>query len=526
MASTSPQTVFLSPLDQYMPRIYIRLFLIFETNDPHRAAHRLKVGLQRLGLLLPFIKGHVSISDSMPEGHGRTAIRWSEAEDEDIAFREIPNPPNPECISLPSFAKLKDEGAPLHYFDPSFCPLPSSLAKPLNAPVLVASYTVIEGGLVLGLCVHHNVMDGTGTVGLIRSWADCTRLEMERLSLETLFPDANEPLHRAERLEMATTTGGTSQGTTARRLSLQELLDKNSPDYSVIPKPKATPSASDAAAITTTKAPVTAQSAAISRGQGSKLFAFDVSKLEAAKEGLLMQWMTSSSLGAEWLTTNSILCAVMWSCITRIRSARIKREGGMEMIDESPIAPRFGFAIDGRRRLGDAFSARKQPYLGNIVIVGLAALPLSDVTDAAALAPSASATSSASSGISRLSPLVHEFASAIRRVTPGRVGEVLALADRVPDVTEISPSWNPVGKLDLALTSWANMPLYSCDFGDALGKPEFMRVPVARRDGLIVVLPRKREGTGNDRIEVIIDLIEEDRAALEEDEICNSWLVS
>ena len=45
---------------------------------------------------------------------------------------------------------------------------PSSMVE---VPVLAASCTTIPGALVVGVCVHHNVMDGLGLGNMIRTWA-------------------------------------------------------------------------------------------------------------------------------------------------------------------------------------------------------------------------------------------------------------------------------------------------------------------------------------------------------------------
>jgi chloramphenicol O-acetyltransferase len=37
-----------------------------------------------------------------------------------------------------------------------------------DAPVFAAHYTVLDGGVVMGLCAHHGVMDGTGIAEFIR----------------------------------------------------------------------------------------------------------------------------------------------------------------------------------------------------------------------------------------------------------------------------------------------------------------------------------------------------------------------
>jgi hypothetical protein len=78
----------------------------------------------------------------------------------------------------------------------------------------------------------------------------------------------------------------------------------------------------------------------------------------------------------------------------------------------------------------------------------------------------------------------------------------------------------------LTVTSWANLELYELGFGDAAGKPMFVRTPFAEHDGLVVMLPRRRgvvEKGGGEKMEVIVLLRTEDMEKLEKDESWRSW---
>jgi hypothetical protein len=53
--------------------------------------------------------------------------------------------------------------------------------------------------------------------------------------------------------------------------------------------------------------------------------------------------------------------------------------------------------------------------------------------------------------------------------TAEHVAEVMDLAEAVPDTGDIMPGWSSLhGVVDVTVTSWANMGLYDCDFGEGV----------------------------------------------------------
>jgi hypothetical protein len=466
-------------MDQYMPKIYTNLFLVFQTADPSYAVEKLKAGLQTLNQRLPYLKGRVFATDG-----GRVALRWC-SEDKDIELQEMPT--QGTALSATSFKKLQDEGAPLHYFPPSLSPLArvADLKSDSGTPVFAVNYTLLDGGLVVGLSVQHNVMDGTGVVELIRFWAACT--QSDPTDTATTTPDPDEPLHRNILLRLA--TGHVAQNKHQAQpphSPFPDLLARH-PEFTL---PSNSPS------------PATPPSSLPPKG-ASKIFTFATSKLEAVKATLQS---TANTKKRTTITTNSVLCAIIWSCITRVRLARRGNKG--------PGAPtsKLGFAINGRTRLGPALSER--PFLGNVNLYGLAAMSVPELEHATASA----------SYDTNLAPVVQAIAGAIQRVTPGHIAEVMELVDQAPDAGALMPGWSSFHGADVTVTSWANMGVYEADFGEGVGRPELMRVPEMQADGFAIVLPRKRvEGVAG-CVEVVLVLHPEDVAALEGDAVWTGYL--
>jgi len=132
-------------------------------------------------------------------------------------------------------------------------------------------------------------------------------------------------------------------------------------------------------------------------------------------------------------------------------------------------------------------------------------------------------------GLGGLVSLVDALAGAVMRITPEGVEEVMDMVEGAPDAGAFVPAWDNVGGPDVTMTSWAGLGLYEADFGGAVGKPKFVRVPEGRADGIVIVLPLKEEerveGTGGS-IEVVVVMNTEDLAALEKDPTLTSCLVS
>lgn len=67
------------------------------------------------------------------------------------------------------------------------------------------------------------------------------------------------------------------------------------------------------------------------------------------------------------------------------------------------------------------------------------------------------------------------------------------------------------------------------EFGEGLGKPEFIRVPYAEADGVGLILPRKRgvansAGGSDEVLDVMVMLRREDMDALDSDFIWKSFM--
>ncbi|KAK4130818.1 hypothetical protein BT67DRAFT_389952 [Trichocladium antarcticum] len=505
----SAETAVLSPLDQYMPGLYTTIFLVFESAHPARAVDRLRTGLHMVNQRLPYLRGRVFATEANnPRDRGRLAIQWSLADNGVTMTEACIDAGQDNAAALPGmcFRQLKRKGAPLHYFPDSLSPLPAlvDLKTDVGVPALAVNYALLAGGVVLGVSVQHAVADGSGMAELLRLFAHCTRSgggggDAAPLTLgppppPPPPPDPQEPLHRDRLLRLATTQGP------REKLPFRTLLARH-PEFGLL---------SDLVAAGGLPAwppsPV----------GSSKVFAFDGAKLQAVKAALQAR---EPSPAAERITINTVLCAILWCCITRVRATR--RDGAW-----SARRSKLGFAVNGRTRLPPGEVVSGPSFLGNVNIYGLAEAAVSEL-EAAATAPI---------HVTALGPAVRAIARAVRHITPEHIADVIELVDQAPDTQDIIPGWSGIHTADMTITSWANMSLYDFDFGTGLGKPAFVRVPEMETDGLAIVLPRRRSvpetcrgacsaAAGVEGIEVVVAMYLEDMAALERDPVWASFLV-
>lgn len=468
----------LSPLDQLMPVTYSRVFLAFACPSASHtvAVDTLKKGLQEVCSHLPYLKGRVCNTEQQG---GRLAISWSK-HDPPAPFQQLEYSTTGKTAS---YTELKQEGLPLHHLVPSLCPVVGWVAASFpdgDAPVLAASYTRLDGGLLVCLCVHHNVMDGTGLGRIIDLWGKSTKGVPSGL-----LPDAQEPRHRLDRLKssMSPSSSNESAPVADRGYPFESLLAAH-PEYSSI-LPNVTPPFP----------PCT-----------SKIFTFAVEKLKTAA--------TESKT-----SVNNVLCSIVWSCISTVRSIRWRKETVTSNEKVFPMRSKLGMAVNGRTRLGENFEGvGTLPYIGNVNLYSVTNLSL-DTLIQLGQSPSPEGGWATSD---RLTSVVQAISASIARVDRQFISEVITVAEQAPSIASLQPGWDFYNGPDLTITSWANLDTYSVDFGPQLGLPDFVRVPYAEVDGLNIVLPRRRTSIP-EMIEVVVMLRQDDMTELERNAMWKYW---
>lgn len=450
----------LTPLDLLMPRVYIRALLVFETADPtSTVAQTLQQGLNRLSKQIPQLSGHVFPTVSAEGKVPTLVVRWDSSTRPTLIDKGL---------IASSYETLSAEGMSPAAIPEDVWPVPSAIDDTLfatGAPVFAASHFRFADGRGVGLCVclHHNVVDATGFSDIVRLWAH--NMEDEGLGGPEISQQRRNWL----------TEGLSSDLSVISSYSLASLFASH-PEYSRTPP---------------------AFPAQFSPCMG-KLFNLPVTHVNEIKE-LLRGCMPVAP------TTNTLVCALIWSAITR---ARVQRNPAL-----ATETTRLVTAVNGRGRISATFS-KENPYLGNVVLYSLAKIAVERLRTAS------------------LQESIHSLAEICNVITQSQssnhidsryIAEVYSLADQMDDYKAIYPGWDLFNSRDLTITSWADLDLHETEFGPKLGRSEFIRLPCTEADGVAIILPRKRatatEGVSCEVIEVMIMLRSNDMAILEQDNI-------
>jgi hypothetical protein len=487
-------------------RCWTHRFLVFHVDDNNfeQAVQDLNDGLCRLAALVPYIKGRVFKPSAVEENatsngglrHPRNhlVLSWSRSAPAPTV-RELPVP---DARKLPSLTELIDQNFPAQYFTGDLSTQPSAWTAhtselDIGAAVFYAGCIRIEGGLVLSVTNHHGVFDGVGSSDLIRLWAACARG-----GTPDAIVDADDPLMRTSRLEQYIRSQG-------------HMSNDRSPHCSIT-GPQV-----------------------VNFGRGSycraKIFAFSGEKIQLAKQALNDLKLLNDGNN----TVNNIIHAILWSCITRVRLLQQPKHAALEWRAKES---RLGLAVNGRRKVFGPEVARKSSYLGNMTFVATADMSVGQLDDIARTIPYHPDSTVMAQNLKNMVPMIGSLATAAEKIDISHIGQVFSGITMVDDVESLARPIVP-GKpfcayegMNLNCSSWANMDLYGCDFGPAFrGKAQGSGTPVAVRflcddpvDGAIMILPRRRMSTGDERIEVHVSLNADDLYVLGEDQVLQSWL--
>ncbi|GAB1194172.1 hypothetical protein APSETT444_003413 [Aspergillus pseudonomiae] len=450
----------LSPLDLLMPRTYIRVLLAFETIIPTpELTQSLQSGLDKLSTQLPWLSGRVFATTSI-QHKASVEIRSNAG--------HTPTLVDKGSIAAP-YTTLSSHGMSMEAIPSEIWPVPSMVDDGISetgAPVFAASlFGFADQGVGLCVCLHHHAVDATGLSEVVELWA--------RNVAETGFEFSGSHQTRLERLSKALSPALEDISS----LSSESLLALH-PEYSKVP-------------------PTMPKEFAPST---SKLFAIPVDRINALKETL--REYTSNAP-----TTNVLLCALIWTTITRVRA---NRNPGL-----ASETSRLVTAVNGRQRISETFSVPENPYFGNAVLYSLTNLAVG-------------ALATTDEGAMRSLAGVCDYISASQ--SPSKIGsrqiaEVYGLADRMQDYRSLFVGWDLFGSRDLTITSWADLDVYAMDFGAMLGKPKLVRFPYMEADGVAIILPRQRN-LSEEMLEIMVMLRRDDMGALEHDSVWQTLVSS
>ena len=160
----------LCSLDHIMPRRYTFRLFFFPMAETHNATtieSTLRLGLSSMMEAMPLLSGTLK-PHYHPSQSGRLAITapWNSIDDifrvKDLSHHDI------------NYEELRRRHFPMDAFE--FEDVLSIAAERsdtfgLENPVILAQLNFVNGGFILGVCMHHSVLDGQAAVPLMQIWA-------------------------------------------------------------------------------------------------------------------------------------------------------------------------------------------------------------------------------------------------------------------------------------------------------------------------------------------------------------------
>ncbi|KAI9756665.1 MAG: hypothetical protein M4579_003754 [Chaenotheca gracillima] len=482
----------LSPLDQIMPRMYTHLLFFFpldSSSDRKLVINHLSDSLQSTVSELPFLAGEI-VPKRDTKQKGLSEIR--PAAYPKLQVKDLADTPNGKDWN---FQQLRDQHFPVSrlsgdIFAPWFGPVDPD--EPLT--VMGAQATFMDGGFVLCATIHHLVRDAQGIMNIMRVWArHCRKLD------EELTPSSEGGIDNIPVTPEDLDRGGFDKGPPAPKI-------QGHPEFKIRPDPASAPPSTSA------PQPMPALEVQLLYFSQSAL-----AELKAAASLTKTEDAKPKTDVSVWISTNDALASLLWSSITCARFP--SNESGST--NPSTIS-KLGVAVNGRSRLNPPLPPS---YIGNAIIYATTSLPVEAIKAAAVSAPLELSPTSPLNSLPQsprpLSTLALAIRSAINKVDDAHIRSTVALVNSLDDVSRLMANFDNFLGPGLIFTSWADLPIYSLDFGKTIGggKPERVRVPATAFDGLCVALPRLPNGG----LEVLVGLQSEHMERLKHMHSFNRW---
>ncbi|KAJ0117006.1 hypothetical protein J7T55_003421 [Diaporthe amygdali] len=335
----------LSDFDQASIRSYTQIALTFplaQGTSTTAVIQHLRSSLARLGEKLPFLAGRVRLRKTRfgeeayisPGNTGDIPLRIAILAGQQFNVAEVVGS---------SYAKLAARGFPAHAFVHPALDLNDDFKieeKPV--PVAHVRVSVVTGGLILLLSLHHTAGDGYSLQLFADSFAAATRRERipgENLSLDLKLPNEQRP-YSATLLD----------------------LSRTCPEFNILLNPNSSPGLEDTL-------PGGVPIGAIPKT--GKIFVFDFGRLQKLRDMVYM----ASGPETKRPTVFACLAAFTWAHVTR---ARLKSEVGFAPKHEDSNEAKLFIPVDFRGQ----FSKETEVYFGNAVVTVPTRASVSEVESA------------------------------------------------------------------------------------------------------------------------------------------------
>jgi hypothetical protein len=443
--TSTEQIIRLSSIDQSLSRVYIRLALCYEYNNANVLALSLNLtpAVKRTVTQFPILAGTVRPATDEENGQqGRLEVAVTL--DQVNTFK--PKLKSVIGLQVKSYDALSSARMPAYdLINNLIVPLPD---LPTNSgdPAFAVQATLISGGLVVALYLHHSVGDFSTLRSIIN-----------HISSNSPFPnltptDLKEYAHEQSNLRhrLSSSMGVRPEPAQVSRLG----------NISIMATPQLMAPFNMAAP-----------------GNDCCIFCFNLGLLSAVQAHVADRSSRTSSPPPLQMSTLDVLAAILWKSITR---ARVNR--GQVNIDESEAMQQTStlhIPVGFRNKIEKPIDST---YFGNTVVqvsttelIHKLAMPLEPIN-------------------------IEKTAQAIRRVTSTvderHVRSTIANINESADASEVMINGMVVAS-DLAIMSWVDLTLKGSTLSLGLGEPAWARQIGRSMDTFVgCIVHNKREGEG------------------------------
>ena len=482
-----PIHVALNAQDHLPPPNYANVILYLPLKagaTPKNVFNVLQLGLHRTFFQLPWLDGKVyPVSPTTPEV---LEIRYYPVNIDGLPPRQFKFN---ELDSTETYEGLRESAFhPALFEDETLTWMPFLPDLTNGTEVFVAQANFMPDVCILTAAVCHVASDGMGALNVLRIWADnCRDVQMGN-SPQIKQPPEISDRHLLERTWTKQGSGrlpGEIPKTTWRLLGLEPPSDAHSTE----------------AVNGQHEAGLAGPSGAIDPQRVMKPYVFYISpvKVMALRDDCM------EKLGGTPVSVNDVICALIWRCLLKSRSAAKKSSSAPGVNGEHPrhvndIEARLDLPFDVRPYFSQSLPAN---YLGNFTMINQILLPLSYL-----VAPSTSVAS-----------VAHTIRQVAGEVTTTSLMDAYTLVKTIR--TGLKLHNLKVDGNGLMITSLLGFPIAEVCFGERLfengGRPEAIRSLMGAITNIFrycIVLPRKTHGG----VEFIANMLEEEMDHLMEDE--------
>ena len=498
----------LSPIDCLLPRRLTTVVLFFPRShvEPNTIVESLKKGLELTLQHLPMLSGTVKLSDTGPQSGRLVVSEPHHTVDEMIVVNDL------RAHRDYDYDRIRKKHFPTYDWEsakPEFYAV--SPTQKFDLPVFKAKVTLIKGGLVFAISVHHCFTDGNGTATVMETWCSYCKGEKPTLAADSISRSRlTGERGLADIKEFPEMNYINDSGTDMSRFGqLLKFLQQKSEYWF---------GAFRNLAIRAWYRPVQKEGS-LSAISVTRVLFFSNDKLKELK--MLASDGKQQDNEGSWISTQDALTALLWCSFVHARQecSTIFCNGSSTKSKDAVKRPsaQSEDPMDQIVQMIVVLNARQlfQPqlptsFIGNALLLTGVRCPLSNVTMTAGA----------------ISVIAYSLRASIKGRTPSYLSRYLSALASVEDIRKISPAPGPDPNYTLRLSSWRGQDYYNQGwrqiFGAECERVRYNIGPIEK--GLAVILPELKGAaclSSAAGLEVVIGVSEGDIIHLEGNKLLN-----